>query len=41
MSKAALPSVIQRMIYCQIGSDKQFLGPTRLRRVTTIGNSIM
>jgi hypothetical protein len=33
MPKAPFPSVIQRMIYCQIGSGNQFLGPNRLRRV--------
>jgi len=33
MLNASFLSVIQRMMYGQIGSGKRFLGPTRLRRV--------
>ena len=40
MPKAPFPSVIQRMIYCQIGSGKQFLGPTRIRRVGMLEQKI-
>jgi hypothetical protein len=39
MPKAPFPSVIQRMIYCKIGSANQFLGPTRLRRVGVFGTN--
>jgi hypothetical protein len=41
MSKAPFPSLIQRMIYCQIGSGKHFLGPARLHRVGMLKNAVV
>ena len=40
MSKTPFPSLIQRMTHCQFGSDKQILGPTRLRRVVALEHAI-
>jgi hypothetical protein len=41
MPETPFASVIQRMIYCQIGSGMRFLGATRLGRVDMLEKAIV